>query len=198
MRRREFITLLGGAAGWPLAARAQQPKVYRIGVLMGIAEGDEESQGRIATLRQTLQELGWIEGRNVQFEVRFSAGDPEQARDYAAELLSLTPDVVLAHSSLALGALRQAARTIPIVFAQVPDPVGGGFVAKSAASGRQHHRLHELRVPDEQQMARAAQGDRTNDRPCRGSHPFRVPGGPGTIAGPTISVIVVGRATTSG
>ena len=134
--RREFITLLGGAAvAWPLSARAQQPKVYRIGVLMGIAESDEESQDRIATFRQTLQELGWIEGRNVQFEVRFSAGDPEQARDYAAELLSLTPDVVLAHSSLALGALRQAARTVPIVFAQVPDPVGGGFVASLPRPG---------------------------------------------------------------
>ena len=130
MKRREFITLLGGAAvAWPLAARGQQFDRRLIGVLMGIAEGDEESQGRIATLRQTLQELGWIEGRNVQFEVRFSAGDPEQARDYAAEPPSLTPDVVLAHSSLALGALRQAARTVPIVFAQVPDPVGGGFVA---------------------------------------------------------------------
>ena len=136
MRRREFITLLGGAAvAWPLSARAQQPKVYRIGVLMGIAESDEESQDRIATFRQTLQELGWIEGRNVQFEVRFSAGDPKQARDNAAELLSLTPDVMLAHSSLALGALRQAARTVPIVSAQVPDPVGGGFVASLPRPG---------------------------------------------------------------
>jgi putative tryptophan/tyrosine transport system substrate-binding protein len=136
MKRREFIALLGGtAAAWPLAACAQQPKVYRIGVLMGIAESDEESQDRIATFRQTLQELGWIEGGNVQFEVRFSAGDPERARDNAAELLSLTPDVVLAHSSLALGALRQAARTVPIVFAQVPDPVGGGFVASLPRPG---------------------------------------------------------------
>ena len=137
MKRREFITLLGGAAvAWPLSAPAQQTRtVPVVGVLMSLAESDEESQDRIATFRQTLQELGWIEGRNVQFEVRFSAGDPKQARDNAAELLSLTPDVMLAHSSLALGALRQAARTVPIVFAQVPDPVGGGFVASLPRPG---------------------------------------------------------------
>ena len=93
MKRREFITLLGGAVvARPLGARAQQPKVYRIGVLMGIAESDEESQDRIATFRQTLQELGWIEGRNVQFEVRFSAGDPKQARDNAMTLTVIVPN----------------------------------------------------------------------------------------------------------
>ena len=199
MRRREFITLLGGAAAaWPLAARAQQPKVYRIGVLMGIAESDQESQDRIATFRQTLKELGWIEGRNVQFEVRFSAGDPEQARDYAADLLSLTPDVVLAHSSLALGALRQAAGTVPIVFAQVPDPVGGGFVASLPRPGGNITGFTSFEYQMSSKWLELLKEIRTNDCPCRGSHPFGVPGGPGTIAGPTISVIVVGRATTPG
>jgi putative tryptophan/tyrosine transport system substrate-binding protein len=137
VKRREFITLLGGAAAaWPLAAGAQQPaNLHRIGVLMGIAESDPESHGRVATFQQTLQELGWIEARNVRFDVRYSGGDAERARAFAAELLDLTPDVLLAHSSLALGPLRRATRTVPIVFVQVPDPVSAGFVASLARPG---------------------------------------------------------------
>ena len=137
MRRREFITLLGGAAAaWPLAARAQQAdRVPKVAVILGIHESDPEAQGRIATFRQALQELGWIEGRNVRIDVRYSGGDADRARAFAAELLDLMPDVVLAHSSLTLGPLRQATQTVPIVFVQVLDPVGAGFVPSLARPG---------------------------------------------------------------
>jgi putative tryptophan/tyrosine transport system substrate-binding protein len=134
MRRREFITLLGGAG--PLAARAQQPdRIRRIGVFMHFASGDAEGQARIGAFLQGLQELGWAIGSNVQIDYRWSAGDPERGRRDAAELLALAPDVILATGGATLGPLHQATRTVPIVFMLIPDPVGAGFVENLARPG---------------------------------------------------------------
>jgi putative ABC transport system substrate-binding protein len=137
MRRREFITLLGGAAAsWPLAARAQQPeRMRRIGVLMNIAEDDSESQPRVTAFVQTLQQLGWTDGRNVRIETRWGAGNAERIRKYAAELVELGPDVILASGSSTMESLQQATRSVPIVFAIVVDPVGAGFAASLARPG---------------------------------------------------------------
>jgi putative ABC transport system substrate-binding protein len=136
MKRREFITLLGGAATWPLAARAQQPeRMRRIGVLTSLAADDPESQARHAAFLQGLQEWGWTVGRNVQIDYRFAAGDADRIRKYAAELIALAPNVILATGSPVTAALQQATRTVPIVFAQVPDPVANGFVTSLAQPG---------------------------------------------------------------
>ena len=137
LRRREFITLLGGsAAGWPLAARAQQPeRMRRIGVLTGAAADDPEAQARIAAFLQGLQQLGWTDGRNVRIDYRWGAGNADNIRKYAAELVALAPDVILATGSAAMGPLLQATRTVPIVFVIVADPVGAGFVESLARPG---------------------------------------------------------------
>jgi putative ABC transport system substrate-binding protein len=137
MKRREFITLLGGAAAaWPLAARAQQrEKMRRIGVLMNLAADDAEGQARLAAFLQGLQEAGWAVGRNVRIELRWGAGDADRFRKQAAELVALAPDVVLASGSPVVGPLLQATRTVPIVFVQVVDPVGAGLVASLARPG---------------------------------------------------------------
>jgi putative tryptophan/tyrosine transport system substrate-binding protein len=138
MRRRKFIRLLGGAAAWPLAARAQQGGAMpRVGVLFGIAENDPEGRNRIDAFRQGLEKLGWMAGQNVQVEYRWGGGGEglERMRAQAAELVRLKPDVLLAGATLALVALQQATRDIPIVFAQVTDPVGAGFVASLARPG---------------------------------------------------------------
>jgi putative ABC transport system substrate-binding protein len=136
MRRREFITLLGGAAAtWTFAARAQQPeRVRRIVFLHALAENDPEVQPRIAAFRQALETLGWTEHRNIQIEHR-SAGDFAQLQAYTAELVSSAPDLFVASSTPVLAALKQATRTIPIVFAVVNDPLGQGFVASLARPG---------------------------------------------------------------
>src|SRR6516225_8737108 len=136
-KRRAFITLLGGAAAaWPLAARAQQRERMRlIGVLMNLAERDPEGQARIAAFREGLGKLGWTEGREVQIEYRWFAGDPERARGYAAELVRLKPDVIFASATSSLAVLQRETRSVPIVFAQVADPVGSGFVASLARPG---------------------------------------------------------------
>src|SRR5258708_36816128 len=138
MNRREFITLLGGAAAtWPLAARAQQrEKMRRIGVLMNLAADDAEGQARLAAFLQGLQEASWTVGRNVRIDLRWGAGDVDLFRKQAAELVALAPDVVLASSTPAATPLLQATRTVPIVFAQVVDPVGAGLVASLARPGR--------------------------------------------------------------
>jgi putative tryptophan/tyrosine transport system substrate-binding protein len=130
MRRREFITLLGGAtAAWPLAARAQQSEqIRRIGVLMSTAADDPEGQARIAAFQQGLQQFGWTIGRNVRIDSRWPVGDSERFHRYAAELVALSPDVILATGSAAAEPLLRATRTIPVVFVVVPDPVGAGFV----------------------------------------------------------------------
>jgi putative ABC transport system substrate-binding protein len=130
MRRRTFITLLGGAAAaWPLTTRAQQSeRMRRIGVLMTLAADDPEGQVRLSAFVQGLQQLGWTDGRNVAIDTRWGAGDANLYRRYATELVALVPDVVLASTSLAVGRLQEATRTVPIVFVQVIDPVGAGFV----------------------------------------------------------------------
>src|SRR6266851_2369057 len=129
MRRREFITFLGSTAVWPLAARAQQPdRMRRIGVLTGVAADDPAGRVRIAAFLQGLQQLGWTVGRNVQIEYRWAAGSADDLRKYAAEFVALAPEVIFAAGGTSLGALLQATRAVPIVFAIVPDPVGSGFV----------------------------------------------------------------------
>jgi putative tryptophan/tyrosine transport system substrate-binding protein len=137
MKRREFITLIGGAAAaWPVAARAQQPdRMRRIGVLMSLAADDPEGQARLTAFVQGLQELGWTDGRNVQIDYRWPAGDAERIRRYAAELAALAPDIILAGGGAVVPSLLQATRTIPIVFTQTPDPVGAGFVESLARPG---------------------------------------------------------------
>jgi putative ABC transport system substrate-binding protein len=136
MRRRAFIALLGGAAAaWPLAARAQQGDRMRIGVFMPLAEDDPVGQARIAAFLQGLQHTGWTDGGNVRIDYRWSAGDDERVRKYAAELVALAPDVILATGSATVGALLQATRTIPIVFPIAVDPVGAGFVESLARPG---------------------------------------------------------------
>jgi hypothetical protein len=135
MRRREFITLLGGAAAWPLATRAQQTEgMRRIGVLMGLPEDDPETKARAVKFRQELERLGWAEGRNVRIDTRFAPAGA-QAQVLAKELVDLRPDVILAHSAQIAAALHRQTRTIPIVFVNVSDPIGAGFVDTLARPG---------------------------------------------------------------
>jgi putative ABC transport system substrate-binding protein len=137
MKRREFIMLLGGAAGWPITARAQPAgrMMRRIGVLMSTASDDQESIGRYTAFLQALQELGWTDGRNVRIDTRWSAGDAERAQKYAGELVALAPDVIVASGTISLAPLLQATRSVPIVFALVTDPVGTGLVKSLARPG---------------------------------------------------------------
>jgi putative tryptophan/tyrosine transport system substrate-binding protein len=129
--RREFITLLGGAAAaWPLAASAQQAQqMRRIGVLMGWDESDPEAQSNLAAFVQELQQLGWMDGRNMRIDYRWSDGNVNRMQIFAKELAALTPDAILAHTTPVTGALQRETRTIPIVFVVVGDPVGEGFIA---------------------------------------------------------------------
>jgi putative ABC transport system substrate-binding protein len=137
MRRREFITLLGGtAAMWPLAARAQQTdRVRRVGVLMGYGEADPEAKALLSDFTQGLSELGWTDGRNLRMEVRWAPGDTDLMHTFAKELVNLQPDVILANSTPVTAALKRETLTIPIVFAVVGDPVGSGFVASLPRPG---------------------------------------------------------------
>src|SRR5262249_30635679 len=135
LRRRQFITLVGAAAAWPMAAPAQLPeRMRRIGVLVTTAADDPEGQARVAAFLQGLQQWGWAVGANVQIDSRFSADDG-LLREHASDLATLAPDVILANSSTAVAALLQATRTVPIVFAIVADPVGAGFVDSLARPG---------------------------------------------------------------
>jgi len=136
VRRREVLTLLGGAvAVWPIAARAQQPdRMRRIGVLMSVADGPE-GKARLGAFLEGLQQLGWTDGRNVRIDQRWGAGDAERARKYAAELVALGADVILASGDHSVVASRQATRTVPIVFTTVADPVGTGYVESLARPG---------------------------------------------------------------
>jgi putative tryptophan/tyrosine transport system substrate-binding protein len=135
VRRRAFITILGGAAAWPLAARGQQgERVRRICVLAALPADDPEAQARNAAFLQGLGELGWTVGRNVRIDYRWGAGETDRIR-YAAELVALAPDVILATSGATVGALQQASRAVPIVFAGAVDPVGSGFVDSLAKPG---------------------------------------------------------------
>src|SRR5262249_9449871 len=136
MKRREFMTLIGCAAAWPLAARAQQgERARRVGVLMNLAADDAEGQARLTAFLQALQQLGWTDGRNVRIDYRWAAGNTGHFYRYAEELLALAPDVILASATPSVQALQQATRTVPIVFAMVGDPVGMGVVASLARPG---------------------------------------------------------------
>ncbi len=137
MKRRAFITLLGGAAAtWTLAAHAQQgERMRRVGIFMDLSEQDVEGQTRVAAFRKGLQDLGWTEGRNVKFDTRWTAGDPARMRRYAAELVGLAPEVIMNGGLPTLVVMQQETRSIPIVFAQVLDPVGAGFVESLARPG---------------------------------------------------------------
>ena len=136
MRRREFIALVGSTAAWPLVAYAQQPeRMRRIGVLMGAVESDPRELEYITAFAQGLAELGWIVGRNVRIEYRWGAGDLDRFRSYAAELIALSPDVVLATAGSIVGAFQQTSRTVPIVFVTTIDPVGGGWVESLSRPG---------------------------------------------------------------
>jgi putative ABC transport system substrate-binding protein len=136
VKRRQFITLLGGAAAWPVVARAQQAgRIRRIGVLMSTAADDAEGQARIAAFLQGLQQWGWAVADNVRIDTRWGSGDGDRIRRYAAELVALAPDVILASGGSASGPLLQVTRTVPIVFTLTPDPVGAGFVDSLARPG---------------------------------------------------------------
>ena len=132
MQRREFITILSGAAAagvWPLAVRAQQgERVRRIGLLMGYPEGDQQARANVTAFREGLQSLGWIEGRNIQLEFRWAGGDPDKARAFAKELIGMKLDVIVPSTNQVTAILLQETREIPIVFAFVGDPVGSGFI----------------------------------------------------------------------
>jgi ABC-type uncharacterized transport system substrate-binding protein len=137
MRRRQFITLVGGGlAWWPFAARAQQAdRVRRIGVLLSGSENDPEMQARLVALRQGLQRLGWSEGRNVHIDYRFASASADQARAFAKELIALQPDTIVALATAVTTALQRETHTIPIVFVGIPDPIASGFVASLARPG---------------------------------------------------------------
>jgi putative tryptophan/tyrosine transport system substrate-binding protein len=136
MNRREFIPILGAATAWPLAARAQQPdRMRRIGVLMNSTATDATWQSYHAAFVQGLRQLGWIEGQNLRIDTRWSAGDAALARIYAAQLIGMTPDVILASSTTNLTVIQQATSTVPVVFIQVSDPVAQGFVANVTRPG---------------------------------------------------------------
>jgi putative tryptophan/tyrosine transport system substrate-binding protein len=136
LKRREFIAMLGSAAAWPFAARAQQgDRMRRVGVLIQFAESDPEGQARVAAFREELQKLGWSIGGNLQIDYRFAVSTEERARSAAAELLELSPDVISANSTLPLRAVQHATRTVPIVFTTIIEPVGQGFVASLAHPG---------------------------------------------------------------
>jgi putative ABC transport system substrate-binding protein len=136
LKRREFITLLGGTAAWPVAARAQQPeRTRRIGVLMTLAEDDPQGQARFGAFLEGLRQFGWRNGDNIRLDVRWTAGNSDEIRRYAAELAALAPDVILASASPSVAALQAATHSLPIVFAQAVDPVGAGFVESLAHPG---------------------------------------------------------------
>jgi putative ABC transport system substrate-binding protein len=136
VRRREFITLLGGAvAAWPRAADAQQERMRRIGILMNATAEEPEAQTYVAAFQQGLQEFGWSVGRNLRIDLRWGGGDADRTRRYAAELAALSPDVMVAAGGPVVSAMQQATRTVPIVFAQSIDPVGAGHVASLARPG---------------------------------------------------------------
>src|SRR5262249_4070384 len=137
MKRREFITLLSGAAAaWPLAARAQQgERMRRIGVLMNLTAEDAEGQARLAAFLQGLQEAGWAVGRNVRVDIRWGASDVDRIRKHAVDLVALEPNVILASTGQVMAVMQQATRTVPIVFTAVSDPVASGYVDSLARPG---------------------------------------------------------------
>jgi putative tryptophan/tyrosine transport system substrate-binding protein len=136
VKRRDLITLLGGAAAWPLAARAQQPyRMRRLGVLLGFAESNREAQSWVAALREGLAKLGWTEGRNIEIDTRWAGADVESMKRFAKELVALQPDLMVTGTTPAAAAMLEQTRTIPVVFVMVADPVGSGFVASLPRPG---------------------------------------------------------------
>jgi putative tryptophan/tyrosine transport system substrate-binding protein len=136
VKRRELITLLGATAAWPLAARAQQlQRMRRVGMLVNFSEGHSAGQGYVAAFRENLQELGWVDGRNVRIDIRWGGGDRERYRRYAAELVALAPDAILAATTSTVEALQQVSTTVPIVFVGIIDPIGSGLIASMARPG---------------------------------------------------------------
>ena len=148
MRRREFIAIVGSAAAWPIAARAQQPeRMRRIGVLMAYTESDSAAQSWLAAFRAALAKLGWTEGSNLRIELRWSAADADRMRTLAKELIDLRPDAIFGVTTPAIGALARETKTIPIVFAGVSDPVGASYVESLAhPGGRQERRFHQSQI----------------------------------------------------
>jgi putative ABC transport system substrate-binding protein len=171
MRRREFLGVLGSAAAaWPAVARAQQASpVRRIGILMGGAEGDSQSEAGLAALTTALRQLGWTDGQNIRIDIRWASGNVERMKAFAKELVGLPSDLLVAHTTQPVAALQRETKTIPIVFLIVSDPVGSGFVARPSEPGWQHHGIHQHRVILGRQVDRSAQGDRTKHHP-RGAH----------------------------
>src|SRR5215475_15838634 len=135
IRRREVITLLGGAAAWPLAAWAQPGPTRRIAMLMGLAENDAETGEYVRRLKEILLALGWSDGQNLEFTYRYAAGSPERARALAGELVALQPDAIVGHTTPVAAALQRATHSIPIIFVSITDPVVAGFVASLARPG---------------------------------------------------------------
>ena len=135
-RRRDFITLLGGAAAaWPLTSRAQQPAMRRIGVLLNLSESDVEAQRLVKAFREALAQLGWADGRNLRIDYRWAGGDVGRIRTFAKELVELSPDILVGYATPSVAALQQETDSIPIVFLSVTDPVGQGLVASLANPG---------------------------------------------------------------
>src|SRR6516225_4901741 len=145
LRRRDIITLLGGAAAWPLAARAQQrERMRRVGVLMNWAADDLEGQAGVMAFKKALEQLGWSDGRNLSIETRWGADDVERDRQYAEELMAFSPDIFLASGTLSATALQRVTHTLPIVFVNITDPTGSGLVDSLARPGGKCHRLYEF------------------------------------------------------
>ena len=160
MQRRDFISLLGGAVAWPLAAHAQQPeRMRRIGMLINTAADYPEGKARVAVFLQTLQSLGWTSGRNVQIDIRWGAADAASARRYAAEMVALAPDVILTGASAATAAVQEATRTLPIVFVERKRPSRRWLCREPGATRRQRHRVYLCRIWHEREMAGVTQGD---------------------------------------
>jgi hypothetical protein len=162
MRRREFITLVGGAvAAWPLMAHAQQAeRVRRIGVLYSLAADDPESVTRRAAFEQALKELGWTNGSNLRIDYRWAGNDPELIRKFVAELVAAAPDVIVTSGSVVVGPMVRATLDIPIVFLQAIDPVGSGLIESMAQPGGNVHWLYAIRIQSRRKMAGVAQRDR--------------------------------------
>ena len=170
MRRRDFVKLfVGSATAWPLAARAQQgEQVRRIGMLWPFSANDPRGKASLAALQQALRQLGWIEGRNLRIDARWFAGNPDDNRKNAAELIALAPDLIFASGGAAAQPLLQATRTIPVVFAIVPDPGRRWLRPKSSATRRQRHGIYVIRIRHRSEMGGIAQADRT-ERQAGGS-----------------------------
>ena len=164
MQRRNFIMLLGGAAAWPLTARSQPKSVIkRVGILMGLAETDAQAQARIIGFREGLKQLGWTESANIQLDYYWGANGNERGNELAAEVVRKKVDVILTNSPTGLAAVKQATRSIPIVFVQVADPVDDGFVADLAHPGGNITGFCNFRTCDEYEVAGTPQGDRAPD-----------------------------------